>query len=302
MTKVYYDLRPVDTENVIKTRNRIRLSAFLNIFGVLVYLSINSSFKQTHASWAHLFHLVIEPINIVITLTENTGITFYSLFALATALFIDVGICILNFISVNRCFSEPSASCFDRLYEKSIWFVLASWFVLFDVIELTQMYQLRAQLTEKDTAEKLSREEIKLEKKVPTWNSALVYSNKMRVICLFLILYDLIYSYLLGSLVSDAPMLAVGFSHLFIDGYTYFSANKSLESGTYQVLRAIYVLSAILNFISLSLMVQLSLDSIGIMFSLLIVVTYVVTDMIQILYATRVCDALENYKKFKNSL
>ena len=136
------------------------------------------------------------------------------------------------------------------------------------------MYQLRNQLGEKDTAEKLSREEMKLEKNVPSWNSVLVYSNKMRVLCLFLIPYDIVYFTSLRSLVSDAPMLVVGFSHVFIDGYTYFSANKSLESGTYQVLRAIYVLSTILNLISILLLVQLSLDSIGIMFSFLTVIVY----------------------------
>ena len=108
----------------------------------------------------------------------------------------------------------------------------------------------------------------------------------------------------LMRIVADAPMLVVGNSHLFIDGYTFFSANKSVEEGTYQILRVIYVLSAILNLISICLMVQLDTvgDSISMMFCFLTVIMYVITDMIQVLYTTKICSVLENYKKFKNSL
>ena len=73
MSKVTYDLRPVDTENVIQTRNRIRLSSFLNIFGVLLYLTINASLVQTHASWIHLIHMLSEPYIIFTTVADNSG-------------------------------------------------------------------------------------------------------------------------------------------------------------------------------------------------------------------------------------
>jgi hypothetical protein len=302
MPTVTYDLRPVDTGNVIQARNRIRLSSFLNIFGILLYLTINSSLVGAHASWIHLIHILSEPFIIFTTVADNSGLVLGSLGFSTVTVAIDIAIAVLNFISVNRCFGEPSASCFDRLYEKGILLFLAAWFLFFDLITATQLYQLKIQLEEKDTVEKFNKENIKLEKEVPSWNSALVYSNKIRVINLFLFLFDAIYASLSFSLVDQAPMLLLGTVHLYLDPYSYFSINKSMEVGVYNFVRILFILSAICNVICLALLIQLSLDTIGKIMCTMITIVYCITDLIQILYASKVVTVLENQKIYKNSL
>jgi hypothetical protein len=302
MTKVTYDLRPVDSTNVIQTRNRIRLSAFLNIFGVLLYLTINPVLVGVHASWIHLIHMVSEPLIIFTTVADNSGFAFAAMVMAIVEIVIDLAITALNFISVMRCLGEPSASCFDRLYEKGFLLFLAGWFVLFNLISATQLSQLKSQLEDKDTQEKFNREKQKLEKDVPSWNSALVYSNKIRVINLFLFLFDLLYIILVVSLVNEAPMLILGSIHVYLDPYCYFSINKSMEAGVYNMVRIAFVLSAICNIISLILLVQLSLDGIGKILCTMITLMYLVTDLIQILYSSKVVSVIEMQKKYKNSL
>ena len=107
MSKVTYDLRPVDTENVIQTRNRIRLCSFLNIFGVLLYLTINTSLVQTHASWIHLIHMLSEPYIIFTTVADNSGFAFAAMVFAIVTIVIDMAIAGLNFISVTRCINDP---------------------------------------------------------------------------------------------------------------------------------------------------------------------------------------------------
>ena len=302
MSKVTYDLRPVDTENVIQTRNRIRLCSFLNIFGVLLYLTINTSLVQTHASWIHLIHMLSEPYIIFTTVADNSGFAFAAMVFAIVTIVIDMAIAGLNFISVTRCFGEPSASCFDRLYEKGFLLFLAGWFVLFDVLLATQLSQLKNQLEEKDSIEKYNREKIKLEKEVPSWNSALVYSNKIRLINLFLFLFDVVYAINIATMVTEAPMLILGSIHIYLDPYCFFSINKSMEIGTYNVVRIAFILSLICNCISISLLVQLELDNVGKILCTMITIMYCITDMVQILHSSKVVKVLEDQKKFKNSL
>jgi len=302
MSKVTYDLRPVDTENVIQTRNRIRLSSFLNIFGILLYLTINSSLALAHVSWIHMVHILSEPLIVFTTVADSSGLAFGAMVLSITTLFIDFAVATLSFISVSRCMGEPSASCFDRLYEKGFLFALASWFILFDAISATQLYQLKTQLEEKDSMEKFNKEKQKLEKTVPSWNSALVYSNKIRVICLYLFSFDVVYAITAISLIEQAPMLLIGTIHLYLDPYAYFSLNKSMETGIYNMARVAYGLSGICNLISLIVLVQMELDTIGKILCTMITIMYLITDMIVIMYAGKVVETLKNQKKFKSSL
>lgn len=66
----------------------------------------------------------------------------------------------------------------------------------------------------------------------PSWNSALVYSNKIRLINLFLFLFDVVYAINIATMVTEAPMLILGSIHIYLDPYCFFSINKSMEIGT----------------------------------------------------------------------
>lgn len=302
MTKVNYDLRPIDTENVINTRNRIRLSAILNIFGTFVYLSINSYFTQAHASWIHMFHLIIQPLVLIISILDDSNLVNIALFGTVTCAVLDVAVLILNFISVNRCLSEPTAFCFDKLYENGTWLALASWFLLFDFISATQILNFKNQLAEKDTTEKNNIEMYKINREVPTWNSAIVYANKIRLNNLFLFLFDVVYNITISTIIYDMPLLFMGMFHIFIDLYSYFTSQKSHESATYEILRIIYVISFVCNIIVVMLLLQMNIDNVAIMLSTIITLMFVIYDMIQILYSTKIIETLANYKKYKDNL
>lgn len=302
MPKINYDLRPVDTENIIYTRNRIRLYSILNIFGVLLYLNISGMFKQPHASWMHLIHILIQPMIFFISVADSSAFSFGAFIASIFAFVIDVGISILNFISVNRCFGQPSASCFDRLYEKSIWFALAVWMALFDFLLISQLYQLKTQLSEKDATEKKNQEMIKLDKEVPTWNSAEVYTNKIKVMNVFLLLFDVIYALTSLSYIDENPMFLLAWSHIFVDPFVLFSLNKTKDDSVPQIVRVIYIISLVCNVIITVLFLQMEINDIGKMLSLLITMVYVVTDMVQIMFASEIINSLENYKRYKNNL
>ena len=302
MTKVNYDLRPIDTENVINTRNRIRLSALLNIFGTFVYLTVNTYFTQAHASWIHMFHLIVQPLILVISILDDSNLIIIGLFGIFATTALDIGILILNFISVNRCLSEPTAFCFDKLYENGTWLILAGWFILFDFISATQLLNFKNQLEEKDATEKESVEMYKINKEVPTWNSAIVYANKMRLNNLFLLLFDVVYNITLATVISEMPLLFMGMFHIFIDIYSYFTSQKSHESGTYEILRIIYVISFVCNVIVILLLLQMNIDNVAIMLSTIITLMFVIIDMIQIMYTSKIIATLANYKKFKDNL
>lgn len=302
MTKVHYDLRPVDNENIINTRNRIRLGAVLILFGVVLYLNIQSGFKQAHASWTHLLHIILQPYLIFVTIADNSSMAFVGSVSSAVACAVDTSVILLNFIAISRCFGEPTASCFDRLYENGTWFVLAGWMLLFDIVQVTQLFNLKTQLARKDLIERKNIAMHKLEKDVPTWNSVKVYSNKTRLMNLQLIVFDLTYNITMISLLTKMPMLFIGMFHVFIDLYSYFVTNNSSESATYEIIRVIFVISFICNVIILVLMVQMEIDTIGMILNLMITITYVLTDMIQIFYTSRVIDTVANYKKFKSNL
>ena len=70
----------------------------------------------------------------------------------------------------------------------------------------------------------------------------------------------------------------------------------------YNMARVAYGLSGICNLISLIVLVQMELDTIGKILCTMITIMYLITDMIVIMYAGKVVETLKNQKKFKSSL
>ena len=77
------DLRPVDTEATVNTRNRIRLSSTIALLGVFIYISVQDSFTGAHISFVHLLHLIVQPVILVITILDQSGLPSYASYALA---------------------------------------------------------------------------------------------------------------------------------------------------------------------------------------------------------------------------
>ena len=298
METIIYDLRPIDTENVINTRNRIRLSSVMIVFGALLYLSIRASLVQPQTSWIHLVHFVVQPLVVVVTIMDTTNYVYVLLVAGIAATSADSAVFVLNLIATNRCLGDPTASCFERLYENTIWLCLAAWFVFFDVIQATQMYELLNQLRQKDQIEKGNREMIKHEKKVPTWNSRKVFSRKIRTMNIFLITFDVA----IAAQVSTVPLLAIVLLHIFVDPFVYFSIHDHTSKLMFDIIRVVYIVSSIANFVVMILLMQTTVVNISYMLGMIITTLFMTTDIVQIMYTSIVIDTLAQYENFKTKM
>lgn len=302
MVKVNYDLRPVDTEVIVYTRNRIRLASVLIIFGILIYLNTSPSFKNPHASWIHLMHVVAQPFIIFVSIADSSMFARGAFLLSLSLIGQDLGVAVLNAISISRCFGELTASCAEQIIEKGILLFVALWISVFGVIILAGTYTLTNQLTEKDATEKSSVESQKSGGDPPTWNSIEVYCNKIKCINIFLLLFDIVYISIAAQYFQENPMFVLSTIHLFIDPFVLFTVNKSKNNLiTYATVRIIYFVSFFVNLILLFLFLQTDIVDIGKMISLIITMLYVTTDIIQVFFTTAVIKTMENFKKFKNN-
>ena len=300
MVQVNYDLRPVDTEVVVYTRNRIRLSSTMIIFGVLLYLNISPMFTQAQASWVHLLHVVFQPFILFASVADSSMIAYGAFLLIVSAFGSDIGVFVLNYIAVQRCLDEPSASCSDRLTETGVWVALAGWFCLFDLLIIAQVFQLKSQMERKDKTEKKNLESQKAGEDTPTWNSIEVYTNKIRVVALFLILFDVVQVSITSSFYGENPMFVLCAMHMIVDPFTLIAVRNTKDPVSLNIVRVIYFASFLINAFLLTILLQMEITDIIEMLSLLITLTYVVTDMVQILFLSTVITTIANYKKYKN--
>lgn len=295
------DLRPVDTEATVNTRNRIRLSSAIALLGVFIYIAVQDSFTGAHISFVHLLHLLVQPVILVITILDQSGLPSYASYALFAMLFVDGAVGSLSFISVSRCFNENTATCFERLYEKGTWFILAILFCLADLIGATQLLNLNAQLEEKDAHEKAAIEKQKVSNEPPTWNTIIVTKNKMKVINTFMIAFDIFYIVSVLQMIENTPLYWIGVWHVVIDPLLLY-----LDGGNGKIhfvgVRYIYILLALCNFISLTLQLQNTSETVWTMLALMISVLYLVVDAVQIVFASIILSTLDKYDAYKRGL
>jgi len=215
------DFRPVDTSKTVGTRNLIRVYAITNIFLALIYTAIEPYFNGVHMSWIHQIHFILQPIAIFASVADSSIFTSITMFFSLTAILFDAIVLWLNAVAVNRCLSEPTATCFEMVWEKGIWGLLALIHVLSDVMLTVRLWTLKKLMTKKDITEKHSREEYESEaiKSAPDMNTAKVYFAKMRIIHLFLIPIGFIYVFfMLGRAWSNILWIGA-LLHVFVDIY-----------------------------------------------------------------------------------
>ena len=284
--------RKLDTESVVYSRNRVRLSCLLQLFGCIIYLAIVETLQQTHLSFIHLAHIIFQPLIFFISLAESSIYTYAALLCSAVLSIADVGVLILNFIAVNRCLSTPSALCADSIWEKGILAVLAAWFIIFDFLQATQLYRLRIQLEEKDHAEEHSEEE-------HNTDFIIVYAKKIRTIAIFLILFDIIHAILIATKVGDVPLLALGWSHVFIDVYTLLVVDLSYLKNTYILLQGVFGISVLINLILIVVSIQIGLTTIGDVFFFLTTILFFFADVAVVGFCSFATEAIHKAEKLK---
>lgn len=306
------EVRPLDTPNVINTRNRIRLCAAANLIGCILYIGINPYFSQPEASWAHLLHLLIEPFVIVASIVDRTVLAYLAYLASVFLACVDCAIVVLNVVAVNRCIHEPSAYCFDRLFESATWLLIAIWFIVFGVFQASQLYDLSKQLEAKDITEVGNQKMIVKDNKVPRFvNWISVYMRKIRILNLLLFLFDVTYVITLTLDSTELQLFWFGLVHILIDVLVYAyigTISGELELSTtfamvpFQIIRVVYILSLVCDIIVLWILLARTGRTFGEEIAVLLSILYCTTDPVQILYTSEWLIIADEHRAFQRKV
>ena len=134
------------------------MGAITQLCLVVVYLSIEPYFNGAHMSWLHQTHVLLQPLVIFVSISDSSVITMTSIFVVGAAALFDGVVTWLNYISITRCLNEPSATCFELVWEKGIWFLLGAWVFINDIMLVLRLLTLQKVLSKKDTHEKASED------------------------------------------------------------------------------------------------------------------------------------------------
>lgn len=280
-----YDTRPLDTNVIINLRNRIRLLSILSIFGVLVYLNLNSAFQQRHLSHSHLAHILVQPLLLFTSIQDDSGICYAAWLVSMAPIALDAFVLLISFTAVSRCFTSLTASCGDRLYEQGSWFLLASYLLVLDTLNVMFLGNLRAKLEKKDQDEIQKRELAKAKREIIVSNRYKSFALKSMVVNIFLLFMDVIYFFNSLVLVDETPVFIFGALHLGLDVCGFFLNSRGKSSLFYGIMRFGYVLSLFVYVIIMILLLQLD-SSWDVSKYLFFIMTfmYIVLDGIQVYF------------------
>lgn len=300
------DFRPIDTIPTINTRNLIRTASVINLILLLFYISIEEYITGAHISNVHQFHLILQPVVLFASLAESTALILITIIAVLVSGVIDGAIVFLNFTSVNRCLAEPTASCFELLWEKGVLSIIAVSHVVADILLILRLWTLNKAMEQKDIHEKAASESYKSNesKEAPILKTTRVIHAKLRIIHAFTLLPGVIYTYQLayksmqnGFSNLNIIYLAAGV-HIVVDVYG-LAASGSHNRDSMILLVIIYIAAATSNIIA-SIML-LGETNRGIMddLTLLISAMYIFSDILVLYFGFLDISYFDDFDKFK---
>lgn len=295
------DTRPYDTANTINTRSRIRLCSFLSLLLVFVYISIQESFSGAHISYLHTIHFFLQPVILLAAILDFSVFPGTLSLVHVAMLVVDGFVAAMSAISVSRCFSEITATCAERIYEKGVWVLLAGSLCILDTVIILQLRLLDAQLAEKDVHQKAELERLKVTGDVPSWNSIIVFQNKITVINMFMLPLDITYVLCVWQMIDYAAIYYLSIGHLFIDAFLVI-VDLGFSKQTYEYMRVLYVVLLLCNILMMIVQLQMNINEVSKMLALFISILYVITDLNQTIYMSEIIDTIEKYSKYKSSL
>lgn len=295
------DTRPYDTPNTINTRARIRLSSFLSLLLVFVYISIQESFSGAHISYLHTLHIFMQPLILLAAVLDFSAFPGTLALVHIAMLLVDVFVTAMSAISISRCFAELSATCAERIYEKGVWILIAGSLSILDVIIVLQLRLLDSLLKEKDIHEAAEVERLKATGDVPSWNSVLIFKNKIKVINIFMIPLDIAYVVSVWQMIDNAPLYYLSIGHLLINSFLLIT-DMGFNRVQYETFRVVYILLLGSNILMMIVQIQMNINEISKMLALFISILYVVTDVNQIVYFSQVVETIQKYTAYKRSL
>lgn len=299
--KMTLDTRPYDTANTINIRSRIRLCSFLSLLLVFLYIGIQESFSGAHISYLHTLHIFIQPIILLAAVLDFSAFPGTLSLVHIAMLVVDVFVTAMSAISVSRCFAELTATCAERVYEKGVWILIAGSLSLLDVIMILQLRLLDSQLKVKDIHEAAEVERLKVTGDVPSWNSILVFKNKIKVINIYMIPFDVTYFLCVWQMTENAPIYFLSIGHLIINPFLLIT-DLGFQRFEYETFRIVYILLLGCNVLMMIVQLQTDINEISKMLALFISILYVVTDANQIVYFSQIVETIQKYKAYKRSL
>ena len=295
------DTRPYDTANIINTRSRIRLCSFISLLLVFLYISIQESFTGAHVSYLHSFHLFVQPVILLAAALDFSAFPGTLALVHIAMLLVDAFVTAMSAISISRCLTELSATCAERIYEKGVWILLAGALSVLDVIIILQLRILDGQLKEKDIHEKAEEDRLKATGDVPSWNSVLMFRNKVKVLNIFLIPLDITYLVCVWQMIENAPLYYLSIGHLLIDAFLLIT-DLGFKRVQYDIFRVIYIVLFGCNILMMIVQIQMDVNEISKMLALFISILYIVTDLNQIIYFSQILETIQNYEEYKRKL
>lgn len=270
----------MDTDNIIHNRQRLRFSAIINISLVFLFLGIRDLFTQPHASWIHFLHFFVQPIVLIVSMTDKTFIIQNALFASIFIFCVDGFILFLNLIAISRCYLEPTAQCFDRIWESSVWIVLAFIFTFVDFLICFQLYNLIKQV----------------ENKLANPIDLKINARKIEILHIFLIPQDIIFAIITILRTRTLPIYWIGIAHIFIDPYVIWSGRVESRE-MYQFRKIIYIILLVLNIVLFILNLEIPERDVLEWLSIFIVASYVCIDVVLYILVEEVLDTYKTLKQ-----
>tara|TARA_B110000008_G_scaffold278484_1_gene322404 strand:+ start:6204 stop:7097 length:894 start_codon:yes stop_codon:yes gene_type:complete len=294
------DFRPVDTVNTITTRNIIRVSAMVNLFMVVLYLSIEPYVSGAHMSWLHQIHVIIQPIILFISISESTALTILAILMCLTAAFFDASVTWISYISITRCLNELTASCVQLIWEKGVWVAIGAIVLLMDISLTLRLWSLYSVLTKKDSYEEANKEKYESLsiKPAPLLVHLRVNSSKMRIIHLFLIPFGFIFVFLMLDNAFSDPLHFISFGHLLLDIYGT-SVSKIHDKISLIILLVGTVLFGGANIFGFIYRMATELSTVSEELVYLISVLYIFADILIAYFAAENLKLIDTYDKLK---
>ena len=293
--------RPIDTENIITNRHRIRFTAAMNLFLALTYLAIKPLFIRPNISWIHYLHFVFQPLILFASITEITYIVVIASYISIVLFCSDAAVVVISGISVSRCYLEPTAWCLGRLYENGVWALLGVFFCLFNLIAFLQSQNLSKQLEEKDVKEAEINELLKIRKIAPKFNKLKINAHKIHSLHLFLIVQDIIYVAITLAKTFTNPIYWLSVGHIVLDPYIVY-LGKSENKSFYDMARIVYILFLLGDGALFVLNLELNSRDVAEWLAFLFILVYISLDIILIALSSEIITDHLNLKKMKSSI
>lgn len=293
--------RPIDTENVITNRHRIRFNCCMILFLFCMYTAIRPLFVQPNISWIHYVHVLFQPLLLFLSMSEWTGWvqigSYLSLALLAT----DSSTVGISLISISRCYSSPTAYCLGRLYESGVWALLGFFFCLFNLLNFFQLQNLAMQLEEKDIKEAEIREITQIRKISPKFNILKINAHKIHSLHVYLFLQDIIYTVITLAKTSTMPIYWLGLGHVFVDPYIIY-IGKTYSKTFHDMSRIVYILLFISNIILIILNTEKENTDIAEWLAFLFLLVYISIDIILFALSSEIIAEHEKIKISKSTI